>query len=66
MEQEEGLTALYSRLLLSCRVGLRVGGGGLSRGAGVLCNSVKHMPGDARNTQMIFFFLKKGKGQRIV
>lgn len=30
----EGVTALYSRLLLSCGVGLRVGGGGLSGGEG--------------------------------
>lgn len=30
----EGVTALYSRLLLSCRVGLHVGGGGLSGGEG--------------------------------
>lgn len=32
--QGEGVTALYNRLLLSCRVGLRVGGGGTSGGEG--------------------------------
>lgn len=35
-----GVTALYSRLLLSCRVGLHVGGGGLSGGEGDYITSV--------------------------
>lgn len=38
----EGVTALYSGLLLSCRVGMLVGGGGMS-GVGRLCNSVTNI-----------------------
>lgn len=36
-----GVTALYSRLLLSCRVGLHVGGGGLSGGEGDYITAVQ-------------------------
>lgn len=37
------MTALYSRLLLSCRVGLHVGGGGLSGGEGDYITTVQNI-----------------------